>query len=228
MSLIKNIVMVVAGTNELSNTHYLAETMADAMKREHPNLSVQIIRLKEKNIQQFTLACYGSECVSDDCSLIQKMILSADGVILATPIWNFSVPAHLKNFIDCMGVFALDATHSVGTLHQKPFFLLFCGGAPKSAWPLLKRTTSHIGAAVQYFGGIVLGTHYEGSCTKGRGQFGLVVNERPASLNAVREKAMEFLRTIESVKETGVLPLRYRVRFWLIQKAQKIRRWMGM
>jgi hypothetical protein len=127
-----------------------------------------------------------------------------------------------------MGVFALDETHSIGILNKKPFFLLFCGGAPKSAWPLLKRTTSHIGAAINYFGGVVLGTHYEGSCTKGRGQFGLVVNERPASLNAVREKAVEFIRTIESAKETGMLPLRYRVRFWLIQKTQKVRRWLGM
>jgi multimeric flavodoxin WrbA len=135
----------------------------------------------------------------------------ADGFVFASPVWNFGVPAHLKNFIDRMGSFALDETRSKGTLGGKPFYLIFTGGAPAPAWKtLMQKTTSFVPEALKYFGASYMGHHFEGKCTKGRGKFGLVVDERPDSLEEVRKKGFEFARVVKTFKETGKAPIKQR------------------
>ena len=108
---------------------------------------------------------------------MQKHVENASGLVIATPVWNFGVPAHLKNFIDRMGSFALDETRSRGTLNGKPFYIIFTGGAPKPAWTgLMKKTTAFVPEALRYFGATYIGHHFEPKCVKGRGKFGLVVD----------------------------------------------------
>ncbi len=74
--------------------------------------------------------------------LIEK-IKHAQGLIIATPTYNFSVPAHLKNFIDRLRFFALDfkkknrIEQPVGLLpHLKTFFIV-SGGTPTWAQKIL-------------------------------------------------------------------------------------------
>ena len=117
------ILVIVAGTNEPSNSNVLADAMMEGVKST--GATVTKLRLKDMQIAHFGLECYGPHCPVDDLERVKAEIGSAHGVIIATPIWNFSVPAHLKNLIDRMGAFALDEqAHSLGQFHGKPFFLL--------------------------------------------------------------------------------------------------------
>ena len=140
---------------------------------------------------------------------IQKSIQCADGIVIATPIWNFGVPAHLKNFIDRMGSFALDETRSKGTLNGKPFYFIFTGGAPAPAWKgMMRKTTSFVQEGLRYFGASPVGTFFEGKCTLGRGKFGLVVDQRPETLERCRKEAKQFALVVQKYAETGKPPLK--------------------
>ncbi len=222
------IAVIVAGTNVRSNSNMLADAMVDGMKRVMPDVVTNKIRLKDIEISHFNLNCYGPACPIDGLTHVESLIKETDGVIIATPVWNFGVPAHLKNLIDRMGAFALDETRSLGTFNGKPFFLIFTAGMPKAAWPFVRKTVSHIPIAIQYFGGSVLGTYFEGGCTLGRGKFGLVVDKRPASLQAAQTKGEQFLRSVEVFKRTGVLPLRYRLIKRIVRVLQLVKRKMGL
>jgi multimeric flavodoxin WrbA len=222
------IVVIVAGTNDPSNSDTLADAMIAGMQQSQPTAIINKVRLKDLSIGHFNIACYGNNCPIDDLTHVESMIQKAQGVVFATPIWNFGVPAHLKNLIDRMGSFALDEHRSIGTLEGKPFFLIFTAGMPKAAWPFLRKTVSGIGIAIQYFGGSVLGTHFEGGCTRGRGKFGLVVDKRPATLKRAKENGIIFARNVNAFAQTKSLPLRFRLIKKFVRVSQLLKRKLGM
>ncbi len=226
--LMSRILLLVAGTNEPSNSNVLADSLASGM-RTVLGVSLAKIRLKDLQMAHFGLECYGPHCPVDDLERIKREMMQADGVVIASPIWNFSVPAHLKNLIDRMGAFGLDSdSHSLGTFQGKPFFLLFTGGTPSAAWPLMKRTTSHIPVSLQYFGASILGVHFEPRCTLGRGVFGLVVDKRPESLEAVRLKGVKFAKVVQEFQQTGKLPLKHRLIRKFVSIAQRVKKGTGI
>lgn len=222
-----SIIVIIAGTSEPSNSAMLAEAMAEGM-RSIGNAEIKIIRLKDIEIAHFNLSCYGPSCPIDGMTNVQRLIEAADAVVIASPVWNFGVPAHLKNLIDRMGSFALDETHSIGTLSGKPFYLIFTGGMPRTAWRFLRRSMGAIPIALQYFGASILGTHFEGGCTLGRGKFGLVVDKRPESLDGMRKQGMEFANVVKLYKATGLLPLRHRLIKKIVRWMQVVKRGLGM
>ncbi|MDP6561407.1 MAG: NAD(P)H-dependent oxidoreductase, partial [Candidatus Peribacteraceae bacterium] len=187
-----NILVLVCSTNKPSNSEFLADSFLQGAK-DACACDVHKIRLFDFPLPHFTLDCYSGSCIAPKEYLeLKKRIEEADGVLIATPVWNFGVPSHLKNFIDWMGCFGLDTeTHSKGTLHGKPFYFIFTGGAPTAAWKgLMRFTTMFVREAIRYYGGTVTGLYYEGRCTLGRGKFGLVVDTREKSLAAVRKRGM--------------------------------------
>lgn len=210
------ILVLVAGTNEPSNSNVLADAFIGGMKEACPEIEIVKYRLKDLTIKHFTLERYVAACEQDDdfCK-VQDALLESKGVVIASPIWNFSVPAHLKNVIDRIGAVALDEeTHSKGQLKAKPFYLIFTGGAPKIAWKaLLYLTTMHVSEAIKYYGGVVVGKHFEPKCMRGRGTFGVVVDQRPMTMGNARRQGERFARIAKTYAETGNLPLRIRLSY---------------
>lgn len=207
------VAVIVAGTNTPSNAEFLADRFIDGL-REHGIQTSKIV-LRDLNIKHFTLERYAPHCSDkdDDFCRVESLISEADGVVFASPVWNFSVPAHLKNLIDRMGAFALDTEgRSRGTLKAKPFYILYTGGAPMIAWKaLLYITTLHVTEAIKYYGGTVVGRHFEPKCVLGRGKFGLVVDKRPATLELMKKKGARFGDIARHYCENGALPLSTRI-----------------
>lgn len=219
-----NILVLTCSTNNPSNSTVLAKEFLKGAK-DACDCNVQEIHLIDFPLPQFTLGCYDEHCELPPGYLkLKKAILEADGVLIATPVWNFGVPAHLKNFQDWMGCFALDTeTRSKGQLGGKPFYYIFTGGAPKAAWKgLMRFTTMFIREGIHYFGGTITGSFYEGHCTPGRGKFGLVVDKRPKTLEKVYKKGQWFAMYVERFKKTGKLPLGQRVYDTCYKYAQRI------
>jgi len=209
------ITVFVAGTNTPSNAEFLADAFIEGLKSV-PGIDVEKLLLRNLSINHFTLQYYSPQCsLEDDFCRVQQAVAHAHGIVLATPIWNFSVPGHLKNLIDRIGAFALDAeTHSQGTLEGKPFYLLFTGGAPMIAWKAIMHvTTTHIPEAIKYYGGTVVGRYYEPKCMPSQGVFGLVVDQRPATIARMKKKGEKFARLVKRYAETGTLPWRIRSRY---------------
>lgn len=208
---VTRLLVLIAGTNNPSNCALLASAFAEGARSAVTDMTIDTVKLAALKIDHFRLEFYDPACTQEeDFCTLQHLVEQADGVVIATPVWNFSVPAHLKNFIDRMGSFALDATHSRGTLKGKPFFLIFTGGSPAAAWTgLMRKTVSFLPQAIKYFGGSVLGHHYEPRCMEGRGRFGLVVDKRPESLATARAHGRAFAETVNIRVKTGKLPVKH-------------------
>jgi len=208
-----NIFVLVAGTNEPSNSNALADAFIQGIQKTH-GVTVHKRRLKDLTIDQFSIDYYEPQCSQEEdfCNL-QKLMEECDGFVFASPIWNFSVPAHLKNFIDRMGSFALDETRSKGTLNGKPFYLIYTGGAPKAAWiGMMQKTASHVAESLKYFGASYIGHHFEGKCTGGTGKFELVVDKRPEALSSLRKQGHDFAEVVQKYCETGKAPVANRAK----------------
>jgi NAD(P)H-dependent FMN reductase len=222
------IVVLIAGTNEPSNSALLADAFIKGIERD-PGNEISRYLVRDIALPHFTVPDYASDAnASDLFREVKKKILEADGVAIATPIWNFSVPAHLKNFIDWMGTFGLDAeTHSKGQFGGKPFALIQTGGAPMIAWKaLMYLTTLHLPEAIKYYGGTVVLRHFEPKCVAGRGKFGLVVDQRPESLAAMERKGETFAGMTRDFAQNRRLPflqqLRYRFFTFLYRVGNRI------
>lgn len=218
-----NIFVLVAGTNEPSNSNALADAFIQGIQQVH-GATVHKRRLKDLNIEQFSIDDYDPTCTQEqDFCALQKLVEECDGFVFASPIWNFSVPAHLKNFIDRMGSFALDETRSKGTLNGKPFYLIYTGGAPKPAWVgLMSKTSSHVPEALKYFNASYIGHHYEGKCTAGVGKFELVVDERPETLASLRKQGRSFAEVVLQYSKTGKPPVLNRAKSMIMRIGEAI------
>jgi len=206
------IAIIVGGMNEPSNSSFLADRFIEGLKKV-PGVTFEKVRLKELSLHHFTLADYAEESCEPDYLRIKSLIQDASGVVFATPVWNFSVPAHLKNLIDRMGTFGLDSeTHSKGQFNGKPFGLLYTGGAPMIAWQaLMYLTTLHVAEAIKYYGGSVVMRHFEAKCVPGRGKFGLVVDQRPKTLALMEEYGERFGKIALQFSQEGTLPVANRL-----------------
>lgn len=202
-----NILVLVAGTNQPSNSDTLANAFIQGVE-QIPNMKVEKILLRTLKIDHFTVDNYSPACnAEEDFCKVQDLIQAAHGVVIASPIWNFSVPGHLKNLIDRMGSFALDERRNKGTLKGLPFYFVFTGGTPMIGWTaLMKKTVSHMPESIRYFGGTPIGTHYEPKCTAGPGKFELVVDKRPESLSSVRKQGHDFAQIVAKYAKDGSLP----------------------
>ena len=159
---------------------------------------------------------------------VSEAVKNADGVVVVSPVWNFSVPAHLKNALDHLGAVCLDqATHSKGQLKDKPCMFLFTGGAPLIAWKvLLNITTLHVSEAFKYYGAAVVGRHFEPRCLPGKGKFGLVLDQRADLPERMQKKAAAFGRIVTAYRKTGALPplvgLRRSVATWAYRIGNRV------
>jgi multimeric flavodoxin WrbA len=221
--MLMRIVAIVGGTNAESNADTLCEAFLKGCIAQ--GATTEKIRLRELHIDHFTLDHYKPDKADEpDFRKIREAILTCDGFVVASPVWNFSVPGHLKNLIDRMGAFGLDAsTRAKGMLGGKPFFLLYTGGSPAPAWKgLMRRTTSAVPIALKYFGAAYCGTHYEGRCMKGKGIFRLVVNARSDSLTTAEMRGRAFGKIVKEFAATGQLPFKQRFMTKLYAFGQKI------
>lgn len=97
-------------------------------------------------------------------------VQDSDGLIIATPTYNFSVPSHLKNFIDRIRFFALDLTEEnkfgqpVGKLSKLSLYFLVSGGTPSWAQKILffAFPPFWLRGVFLYYGADVMGAYYSG------------------------------------------------------------------
>lgn len=217
------ILILVAGTNDPSNADYLADLFIEGMKTV-PGIETEKIRLKDVPLPHFELQDYACGRQGPGFDRIRSLMQSGNGIVISSPVWNFSVPAHLKNVLDHIGCFALDSeTRSNGQLQGIPCYFLFTGGAPTVAWKgLMRFTTMHVPEAMRYFGATPAGVHFEGKCMEGRGQFGFVLNRRLALRETMKKKGRTFALVVEHVAKSGRLPLRYRIIAVVYQWGQRL------
>ncbi len=219
-----NILVIVGGSSNPSNSEALADAFMEGIGN---GTSIEKIALRDLRIDYFDIRCYDPDFKDEpDFAMIRAKIENADGIVFAAPIWNFGIPANLKNLIDRCGAFSLDAERRMrGQWNDKPFYLIYTGGSPVAAWKgLLHATMSGMKVSLQYFGGAHTGTHFEPRCTPGRGRFGMVVDQRPESLQELRARGKAFAALVKHYVETGRLPLMVTLKRRFYRLGQTIQR----
>jgi FMN-dependent NADH-azoreductase len=141
--MIPHIIALSCSPSRGRNSDSMLDAFIDGV-RTHDNISIEKIYLEDVAIDtyKFTNSTGPQEHEVEFQKLTEK-IKSAQGLIIATPTYNFSVPAHLKNFIDRLRFFALDMNNTnrmgqpVGGLSYLKTYFLVSGGTPKWAQRIL-------------------------------------------------------------------------------------------
>jgi hypothetical protein len=68
-------------------------------------------------------------------------------------------------------------------------------------------TTLHVAEAMKYYGGSIVLRHFEPKSVVGKGKFGLVVDQRPRTLEKMRRDGEAFGKIAKHYAENGTLPL---------------------
>lgn len=152
-----------------------SDTMLDYFikgMREVPNIEIEKIYLQDIPIDYYSYE--NGRGVGEHeikfTALLTNISQGEIGLVIATPTYNFSVPAHLKNFIDRLRFIALDFTKKnrigqpLGKLRYMKTYFLVSGGTPKWAERLLffAYPSFWLRGVFLYFGAKVMGAYYSG------------------------------------------------------------------
>lgn len=186
-----------------------SDTMLDHFilgMREVPDIEVEKIYLADIPIDVYTHenSKVPSPHETQFAELSKKIRDDIQGLVIATPTYNFSVPAHLKNFIDRIRFFALDFTHRsrlgqpVGALGHLQTYFLVSGGTPNWAERLVFFTfpAFWLRGVFLYFGAKVMGAFYSGN-TK--------TYENKKILAKCRKRGHLYAHKVKGCKNHGIL-----------------------
>ncbi len=132
------IIAISASPSKKRNSDTMLDYFILGLKEKSKNnLEVEKFYLNDIEFEnyQYENSLGAMENEKDFSELVNKF-KESDGIIIATPTYNFSVPAKLKNFIDRIRFIALDLEKKnflgqpVGKLKKQKIFLLVSGGTP--------------------------------------------------------------------------------------------------
>ena len=92
----------LVGSPRKENTYFLTQTALDEAKKH--NIETELIHLGKLNIKPCTVcnACIktGKCIIDDDYNKVAEKIITADGIIMSSPVYFGGVSAQLKAFMD--------------------------------------------------------------------------------------------------------------------------------
>jgi len=186
-----------------------SDTMLDnfiiGMKKV-PNIEVEKIYLEDIPIDTYNYENSTGPQENEKLfkQLTDKIRNNTSGLVIATPTYNFSVPAHLKNFIDRIRFFALNFKDKnklgqpVGMLGNIKTYFLVSGGTPNWAEKILffAFPSFWLRGVFLYFKAKVIGAYYSGNVETFN-------NEK--ILKKCTKKGRKYAENIKKRKGQGIL-----------------------
>ena len=122
-------ILSIIGSPRKGNTYKIVRRIEEQLKL-NPEVEMEYIYLKDVDLQT-CIGCFN--CITrghhlcplkDEKESIYQKILSSDGLIVATPAYNFNVTSLLKNFIDRFAYIG----HQPKFFHNNVFFVVSSAG----------------------------------------------------------------------------------------------------
>jgi len=132
---------------KLSYSTTVADAFVEAYKKAHPKDEVKVLDLFEGKLPEFDfLAASGKYNImhskphsAEEKAAWEKVVAvidefkSADKYVMAVPMWNFSIPYRLKQYIDITVqpglTFSMDEKGNyIGLVKNKPVFVVYARG----------------------------------------------------------------------------------------------------
>ena len=174
--------------------------------QEVKNVEVEKIYLEDIKIDlyKYENRLGPGENEEDFRKLCHEISNNINGLVIATPTYNFSVPAHLKNFIDRIRFFALDFESKTklgqpkGKLGNIKTYFLVSGGTPNWAETILFFTfpAFWLRGIFLYFNAKVMGAYYSGDTETYKNEKVLI---------KCRTKGKKFASQVLVNKDKGIL-----------------------
>ncbi len=137
---------------ELSYSEAVAEAFVESYVKSHPDDKIKIINLFEKELPEFDFKAasakykimHNKEHSAQDKKIWGQIVAiieefkSADKFVLAVPMWNFSIPYRLKQYIDIIIQPGLTFTVNEeggyeGLVKNRPIFIAYARGGEYKA-----------------------------------------------------------------------------------------------
>lgn len=185
-----------------------SDTMLDAFLRgieKNKGIQTEKIYLSDIQIDYYTYEnSIGTLPHETKFKELIENIESSQGLVIATPTYNFSVPAHLKNFVDRSRFFALNMKQRnnlrqpIGKLGYLGTYFLVSGGTPRWAEHILffAFPAFWLRGVFLYFGAKVFGAYYTGDTE--------AFNNKKI-LKLCEKKGQHFAEQIIQGKKHGIL-----------------------
>lgn len=171
MSASKKIIAISGSPSKGRNSDTILDSFIEGIREFSKNIEVT-----KKYIIDIPIEAYryengaGPMEYEEDFKKLTEDITSSDGLIVATPTYNFAVPSELKNFIDRIRCIALDMSkrnkfkQPVGKLGHISTYFLVSGGTPKWAQKVLffAFPPFWLRAVFLYYGAKCFGAYYTG------------------------------------------------------------------
>ncbi len=151
-----------------------SDTMLDAFiegVKTFPNIDIEKIYLEDIVIERYSFENrLGALENENDFKILTEKIKQSNGLVIATPTYNFSVPSNLKNFIDRIRFFSLDLENKnglgqpKGLLNYLRTYFIVSGGTPLWAQRILffAFPPFWLRSVFLYYGSVCLGAIYSG------------------------------------------------------------------
>lgn len=137
---------ILSNPNPQGFSSRLGQTFLDAYQDTHPQDDIEVLNLYEIDIPFYDAVDISAEFVkkrehldddeqakTDLKNMFADQLLSADKIVIVSPMWNFGVPAILKAYIDMIVLagktFSYEGGNPTGLLTtQKAMFIAARGG----------------------------------------------------------------------------------------------------
>lgn len=166
----KHIIALSCSPSRGRNSDSLLDAFIDGV-RTIPGVTIEKIYLSDIPIDYYTFEnSVGVLPHEEKFGKLCDDIKRANGLVIATPTYNFSVPAHLKNFLDRIRFLALDLDDKnflgqpTGTFDYLGTYFIVTGGTPSWAEKILffAFPPFWLRGVFLYYGAKVFGAMYTG------------------------------------------------------------------
>lgn len=139
----KHILALSSSPSRGRNSDTLLDAFIDGIKRVD-KVTVEKIYLEDIHLDYYTYENKSGPLPHEESFRhLTEKLKTSHGLVIATPTYNFSVPAHLKNFIDRIRFLALDFQDKnvlgqpTGKLSHLCTYFIVTGGTPSWAQKIL-------------------------------------------------------------------------------------------
>ena len=200
----KNIITLSCSPSRGRNSDTLLDNFIQGA-RAYEHISIEKIYLSDVEMDHYSYENKSGPLPHEkEFSLLCDKIQKADALVIATPTYNFSVPAHLKNFIDRIRFFALDMDKKnkldqpYGKLDYLCTYFIVTGGTPSWAQKILffAFPPFWLRSVFLYYGAQVDGALYTGD---------IKVSQNTRLLHLAKKRGKKFARHVLRSSRNGIL-----------------------
>lgn len=167
----KHIIALSGSPSKGRNSDSMLDAFIEGIKKYSKD-----IKITKKYVVDIPIETYrfengqGPMEYEEDFRILTEDIKNADGLVIATPTYNFGVPSELKNFIDRIRCIALDLKQKnklgqpTGKMTHLSTYFLVTGGTPRWAQKILffAFPPFWLRSVFLYYGAKCFGAYYSG------------------------------------------------------------------